>query len=57
MGSLFAVASMSGSGWGGLGVGVNLKLPGRQRFVFKMGNFLFPLEFAQVRCNIVGLPL
>ena len=34
MGSLFAVASMLGSGWGGLGVVVKSKLPGRQIVVF-----------------------
>ena len=42
MGSLFTVASFSGSCWRELGVAVNLKLPGRQIVVFEMGNFLFP---------------
>ena len=35
MGSLFAVAGVSRSGWGGLGVVVNLKSPGRQRVVLR----------------------
>ena len=52
MGSLFAMDIVLGSGRGGLGVAVKLKLPARQRVVFS-----FPSEFALVRCSIVGLLL